>query len=131
MPKATDFSNQEKLNFIVEYILNGGESTGGKSLQIQIAEAPESVLWKPLIDWGKYKTSVLQQLAYLAQDAYRTNAALAAQQSLLTQILTHLSNGVPVAIDYDRISADIKANMPEFVIPEFELIVKPKEGTQE
>jgi hypothetical protein len=126
---SKSLTNQQKLDFLPDAIVTGGDTMkDGKSLQTQIAEAPEAALWKELINWGKYKTSVLGQLAFLAQDLYRANAALAAQQSLLTQILTHLTNGVPVVIDYDRIAEDIKANMPEFELPEFDISITKKEG---
>lgn len=126
---SKSLTNQQKLDFLPDAIVTGGDTMkDGKSLQTQIAEAPEAALWKELINWGKYKTSVLGQLAFLAQDLYRANAALAAQQSLLTQILTHLTNGVPVVIDYDRIAEDIKANMPEFELPEFDISITKREG---
>lgn len=126
---SKSLTNQQKLDFLPDAIVTGGDTMkDGKSLQTQIAEAPEAALWKELIDWGKYKTSALGQLAFNAKEIARANAALAAQQSLLTQILTHLTNGVPVVIDYDRIAEDIKANMPEFELPEFDISITKKEG---
>lgn len=125
-------SNQDKLNFIIDAILVGGASMDGtNSLQFQIKQAPVDALWNPQIDWGEYQTSAYQQLAYNAQGIAQANASLAAQHSLLRaqnsllqQLVAQLSEGVPVVIDYDRIAADIKANMPEFELPSFEIIPK-------
>jgi hypothetical protein len=125
---SKSMTNQEKQDFPVDAILVGGDSMdGGKSLQQQIRDAPESVLWKPLIDWGKYKTSVLGQLAYNAQAHARQEALLVALMAAVAQL------GKGEAIDYDRINQMIEDNLqeftvPEFTIPEFEIIVKPKEG---
>lgn len=127
-------SNQDKLDFIIDAILVGGASMDGtNSLQFQIKQAPVDALWNPQIDWGEYQTSAYQQLAYNAQGIAQTNASLAAQHSLLRaqnsllqQLVAQLSQGVPVVIDYDRIAADIKANMPEFELPSFEIIPKTK-----
>ncbi|MBT2587958.1 hypothetical protein [Arthrobacter sp. ISL-95] len=114
---SKSLTNQQKLDFLPDAIVTGGDTMkDGKSLQTQIAEAPEAALWLPLIDWGDYKTSVLQQLAYNARAAAQGNSELVAIRSLLTQVLSQVTNGVPVDIDYDRIAEDIKANMPEFEI---------------
>ncbi|WP_420179696.1 hypothetical protein [Paenarthrobacter sp. TA1.8] len=125
-------NNQQKQDFPVDAILVGGPSMdGGNSLQFQIKQAPVDALWNPQIDWGEYQTSAYQQLAYNAQGIAQANASLAAQHSLLRaqnsllqQLVAQLSQGVPVVIDYDRIAADIKANMPEFELPSFEIIPK-------
>ncbi|YCK83505.1 hypothetical protein M1D89_09880 [Arthrobacter sp. D3-18] len=125
-------SNQDKLDFLIDAILVGGASMDGtNSLQFQIKQAPVDALWNAQIDWGEYQTSAYQQLAYNAQSIAQANAALAMQQSqlkaqnsLLQQLVAQLSQGVPVVIDYDRIAADIKANMPEFELPSFEIIPK-------
>ncbi|MFJ4286393.1 hypothetical protein ACIPY0_12175 [Paenarthrobacter nicotinovorans] len=130
-------TNQQKLDFLIDAILIGGDSMDGtNSLQFQIKQSPIDALWNAQIDWGEYQTSAYQQLAYNAQALARANAALAnqqaqlnAQNSLLQQLVSQLGQGVPVVIDYDRIAADIKANMPEFELPSFEIIPKPKELT--
>lgn len=116
-------NNQEKQDFPVDAILVGGDSMdGGKSLQRQIREAPEAVLWLPLINWGKYKTSVLDQLAFNAKGIAQANAELVAVRSLLQQVVTQLAAGVALDIDYDRIAQDIKDNMPVYVpVPREEL----------
>lgn len=107
--------NQDKLDFLYDYARVGGDSTGGKSLQQQIKEAPEAVLWLPLIPWDGYKTSVLGQLAYNAKGIAQANAELAALRSLMQQIVTQLTAGVPVVIDYDLILQGIKDSMPIYV----------------
>lgn len=109
-------ANQDKLDFLYDYARVGGDSTGGKSLQQQIREAPEAALWLPLINWGKYKTSVLDQLAFNAKGIAQGNAELVALRSLVTQLVGLVTQGVPVVIDYDRIAQDIKDNMPTFEI---------------
>lgn len=108
--------NQDKLDFLYDYARVGGDSTGGKSLQQQIAEAPEAVLWLPLINWGEYKTSVLGQLAFNAKGIAQGNSELVAIRGLLQQLIEQTASGVPVVIDYDRIAQDIKDNMPTFEI---------------
>lgn len=116
-------SNQDKLDFLIDAILVGGASMDGtNSLQFQIKQAPVDALWNAQIDWGKYKTSALQQLAYNAQALSRIEANLLALRAVITEI----NGGEPV--DYDRFDQIIKDNMQEFTVPEFEIIVKPKEG---
>jgi 2-hydroxychromene-2-carboxylate isomerase len=116
MPKAKDLSNQANLHFQTDAIINGGESMrGGKSLELQIAEAPERALWAKIMDWGKYKTSVVDQLVFTAEALDRIEARQHAQQSVLDQIAAAASNGVPVVIDYDEIEKRIAANMPTYV----------------
>ncbi len=108
----------------------GGESMfNGETIQTQIALAGERTLNKPLITgWvdgkgNKYSTSVIEQLRYNAQGIGRIETRQAVHQELLQQIANAVSKGVDVAIDYDRIEATIKANMPTY-----ELI--PKEPTE-
>lgn len=116
MPKLPSMSNQRRLEFIPEAIVEGGPTMrGGKSLEVQIAEAPETVLWKPIMDWGTYKTSVVDQLVFTAEALDRIEARQVAQQSVLDQIAAANSNGVPVVIDYDEIEKRIAANMPVYV----------------
>ncbi|NWL32986.1 hypothetical protein [Paenarthrobacter nitroguajacolicus] len=109
-------ANQDKLDFLYDFSLVGGDSTGGKSLQEQIREAPEAALWLPLINWGEYKTSVLGQLAFNAKGIAQNNAELVAIRGLLQQLVEQTAAGVPVVIDYDRIRQDIKDSMPTFEI---------------
>jgi hypothetical protein len=115
MPRAKDLSNQANLYFQTDAIINGGESMrGGKSLEVQIAEAPEAVLWKPIMDWGKYKTSVVDQLVFTAVALDRIEARQGAQQAVLEQI-AKAATGVALVIDYDEIEKRIAANMPVYV----------------
>ena len=115
-------TNPEKLLAIYDSIFTpGGESMfNGETLQTQIALAGERTLHKRLIDgWvdanGKpYSTSVIEQLRYNAQGIGRIETRQAVHQELLQQIANAVSKGVDVAIDYDRIEATIKANMPTY-----------------
>lgn len=129
MPLAKDMTNQQKQDFPVDAVLNGGPSMNrGESLQTQIEKAPTRALTAPLITgWrnaaGKeYSTSIAQQLAYNAQGIARIEARQAVQQELLQQVVNSLSKGVALQIDYARIEAAIKASMPE--APEYELTKK-------
>jgi len=116
MPKLPSMSNQRRLEFIPEAIVEGGPSMrGGKSLEVQIAEAPETVLWAKIMDWGTYKTSVIDQLVFTAEALDRIEARQTAQQSVLDQLVTALNKGVPFVIDYDEIEKRIAANMPTYV----------------
>jgi len=109
-------SNQVKIDFLVDAILGGGESMdGGNSLQFQIKHAPIDALKALTMDWGKYKTSVIDQLVFTAQAMDRVEARQVAQQSVLDQIAAAASRGVPVVIDYDEIEKRITANMPTYV----------------
>ena len=116
MPKLPSMSNQRRLEFIPEAIVEGGPTMrGGKSLETQIAEAPETVLWAKIMNWGTYKTSVIDQLVFTAEALDRIEARQVAQQSVLDQLVTSLNQGVPFVIDYDEIEKRIAANMPVYV----------------
>lgn len=111
-----NMSNERYLRFTPEAIVEGGPSMrGGKSLEVQIAEAPETVLWAKIMDWGTYKTSVIDQLVFTAEALDRIEARQTAQQSVLDQLVTALNKGVPFVIDYDEIEKRIVANMPTYV----------------
>lgn len=109
-------SNQQKIDFLVDSILGGGESMdGGNSLQFQIKHAPLDALKALVMDWGAYETSVIDQLVFTAKAMDRVEARQVAQKSVLDQIAAAASKGAPVVIDYDEIERRIAANMPTYV----------------
>lgn len=111
-----NMSNERYLRFTPEAIVEGGPTMrGGKSLETQIAEAPVDALKALVMDWGSYKTSVIDQLVFTAEGMDRIEARQVAQQSVLEQIVTALNKGVPFVIDYDEIEKRIVANMPTYV----------------
>jgi hypothetical protein len=108
-------TNQQKLDFLIDSILTGGESMdGGNSLQFQIKHAPIDALKELTMDWGKYKTSVIDQLVFTAQAIDRIEARQVAQTAILEQI-AKAATGVALSIDYDEIERRIAANMPVYV----------------
>lgn len=110
-------TNQEKQDFPVDAILVGGDSMdGGNSLQFQIKQSPVDALWNPQIKWPNYRTSAYGQLAFNAQALARIEANQAADRAILQQILSAVTTGAPVVIDYARIEQAIADNMPTFEI---------------
>ncbi|YCK81418.1 hypothetical protein M1D89_20475 [Arthrobacter sp. D3-18] len=109
-------SNQQKIDFLVDSILTGGDSMDGtNSLQFQIKHAPLDALKALVMDWGNYETSVIDQLVFTAKAMDRVEARQVAQKSVLDQIAAAASKGAPVIIDYDEIERRIAANMPTYV----------------
>lgn len=108
-------SNQAKIDFLVDAILVGGDSTDGtNSLQFQIKHAPLDALKALTMDWGTYETSVIDQLVFTAKAIDRIEARQVAQNAILEKIAT-AATGVALVIDYDEIEKRIAANMPVYV----------------
>lgn len=123
---SSTMTNQQKQDFPVDAVMGPAKSLrGGKNLQDQIAEAPVNALRTPVIHGWKdakgkeYSTSVAQQLAFNAQALAALSAQLTAQGALLQQIVTAVSKGVAVEIDYKR----IEALMPK--LPAYEVNITP------
>ncbi|WP_422758301.1 hypothetical protein [Paenarthrobacter sp. C1] len=125
MSTLPEMSNLQKLTFIPKALVEGGESMkDGLSIEQQIEKAPVDALWNKQMDWGTYKTSVYDQMAFDAQALARVEARQVAQQELLNQVVTALNNGVPLDVDYDEIERRITANLPVYV-------PQAREGDQE
>lgn len=117
MGKLPEMNNQARLTFVPQALVEGGPSMkGGLSIEQQIEKAPVDALWNKQMNWGTYKTSVYDQLAFNAKGIAQTNSELVAIKGLLQQLVEQTASGVPVVIDYDRITQDIKDNMPSFEI---------------
>lgn len=107
MPLAKDMTNQQKQDFPVDAILNGGTSMkGGMSLQDQIANAPLAAFHIPTIKWAGYSTSMAQQAVYTAEALARLESTAGAIQNLVTA-LVRVSGGEP--FDEAKLLAGIEA----------------------
>lgn len=117
MGKLPEMTNQARLTFVPQALVEGGPSMkGGLSIEQQIEKAPVDALWNPQIVWDKYKTSAYGQLAFNAQALARIEANQRADRAILQQILAATATGAAVVIDYDRIEQAIADNMPSFEI---------------
>jgi len=112
-----NFSNAARLKFVPEALIVGGPSMSeGRSIEQQIADAPIRALSALTMDWGTYKTSVLDQFRFIALAQDRMEARQVAQQAILEQIAKAVTGGVGVVIDYDEIEKRIAANMPDYKV---------------
>lgn len=110
-------SNQAKIDFLVDAILTGGDSMDGtNSLQFQIKHAPIDALKALTMDWGTYKTSVLDQFRFIALSQDRMEARQIAHGAILEQIAKAQTGGIGVVIDYDEIEKRIAKNLPDYKV---------------
>jgi len=112
-----NFTNAARVKFVPEALIVGGPSMSeGRSIEQQIADAPLRALTALTMDWGTYKTSVLDQFRFIALAQDRLEARQVAQGAILEQIAQAMTKGVDVIIDYDEIEKRIAANMPDYKV---------------
>lgn len=106
---ADNSTNELRLINTAAWIQGGGEGVNQGDF------APGTIAAR-VVNMDRQLTGADGATVNLVQHVLNLGGQLAAQGSLLQQIAAAVNNGVPIAIDYDRIARDIAANMPTFEV---------------